>query len=321
MQVAADRTLTPAEFAEQVRVFLLTLDLGRWRASTESAARRALVDLHEGAAELAARWNSSPWTTEDGLRAAFTRLADALPDPHNLTDHADFKQLQEQLHPLYESLAEALRPSGAQLAAIRPTNYSRNLFHAGMGVAILLLYVNVLTPRHGMWAAVGFCVFAWSLEFLRQVVPGLNDVLMAFFKPIAHSREWNHVNSGTWFGTAMLLLLLTAPGIAGVLGLIALSLGDPAAGIVGRRFGRIRVWNGRSLEGSLAFLVVAATASAVFLTVYHPYLGAGSIAVLACTTGLAGAVVELVSTKVDDNLAVPVGTAWVTALVAWLVGI
>ena len=49
-----------------------------------------------------------------------------------------------------------------------------------------------------------------------------------------------------------------------------LSLGDQVAGIVGRRFGSISLGNGRSLQGSLAFILSSALLCFTMLQVYFP---------------------------------------------------
>lgn len=71
--------------------------------------------------------------------------------------------------------------------------------------------------------------------------------------------------------------------------------GDPAAAIIGRKFGRIR-FRGKSLEGSLAFLIMA-----VLVAYVTPSLP--------LKIGLIGAVVatvtEAVSYHIDDNATVP----------------
>jgi dolichol kinase len=76
-------------------------------------------------------------------------------------------------------------------------------------------------------------------------------------------------------------------------GLVALSLLDSITTLVGLRFGRTRIYNNKSLEGTLAGFVVTATALC--------FLVPPGIALM---TAAAVAIAELVS-LVDDNLVVP----------------
>jgi hypothetical protein len=88
---------------------------------------------------------------------------------------------------------------------------------------------------------------------------------MRLFRPVAHSHEAHGVNSATWYATAWALLLVTTPAQAANVGVLALAFGDPVAGIVGRRLGRVKLLKGKTLEGSLAFLVATALVGAVYL--------------------------------------------------------
>jgi dolichol kinase len=89
------------------------------------------------------------------------------------------------------------------------------------------------------------------------------------------------------------------------------------AALVGRRFGRIKLLHGRSLEGSLAFIASGALAAFGLLMVFHPALGLGNAAAMALAGALAGAVAELVSFRVDDNFSIPLSAASGAALAVW----
>ena len=76
--------------------------------------------------------------------------------------------------------------------------------------------------------------------------------------------------------------------------------------IVGVRFGRTRIWNGKSWEGTLAGIIITILVLLPFLTLP----GAVAIAVVA---GL----IELLS-PVDDNLVIPVAVCVALAFVPGL---
>ncbi|MCT8336411.1 phosphatidate cytidylyltransferase [Methanoculleus sp. Afa-1] len=77
-------------------------------------------------------------------------------------------------------------------------------------------------------------------------------------------------------------------------GLVALSLLDSVTTLAGLRFGRTRIYNHKSLEGTLAGFAVTAAALCLLLPPG-----------IALMTAAAAAIAELVS-PVDDNLVVPV---------------
>ena len=136
---------------------------------------------------------------------------------------------------------------------------------------------------------------------------------MRFFGPVAHAHEWHQVNSATWYATALLLMALVVPLEAAEIGVVVLALADPMAGVVGRRYGRLRLASGRSLEGALAFVVTGAAASFAWMLAAGTYAAAPRLA-LALVAGLSGAVIELGVSKVDDNLAIPLGTSLAVAV-------
>jgi len=95
---------------------------------------------------------------------------------------------------------------------------------------------------------------------------------------------------------------------------IVLAIADPMAGFIGRRFGKHRLASGRSIEGGLGFAITGALASYAWMTIFGTY--ESSRLFLAVVAGIVGAVVELGVSKVDDNLAIPLGTSLAVALAA-----
>ncbi len=90
-------------------------------------------------------------------------------------------------------------------------------------------------------------------------------------------------------------LLFTLP--AASMGMATIILGDTAAALIGRRWGRHRIRGGRTVEGSLAFLAAAAIGGMAV-----PNLSLS----IALPGALIGTVVEAVTKRIDDNLSVPI---------------
>jgi dolichol kinase len=138
---------------------------------------------------------------------------------------------------------------------------------------------------------------------------------MVVFGRIAHEGERDRINSGTWFMTALVVLALTGSTVVCVVGVTILGAADPAAGWVGRRFGRHKIAADRTFEGSLAFFVVAAATTILTLSwLPHP-LERGVVLALAIVCSATAAVVETFSQRVDDNLSIPLTAAATAALV------
>lgn len=102
------------------------------------------------------------------------------------------------------------------------------------------------------------------------------------------------------------------------LSVLVLALADPAAAVVGRRFGRLRYRLAgvtRSVEGSLGFAVTAFAITALAL-VASGRLDAAAALLCAGAVAVVVASLEAASPAGLDNLAVPVGTLLVVS--AWL---
>lgn len=203
--------------------------------------------------------------------------------------------------------------------AMRPANYTRSLTHVASGLVILLLIQLVLQTEQRILAASAlFAAFAWTLEITRWLFPPWNAILMKMLGRIAHGHEWNHVNSSTWYGTALFGLSLVASPMVSTVAVMVLGLGDPAAGLVGRRYGRTRFSSGRSLEGSLGFVVVGSLGAFAAMRIFYPAVAMGEAAILAVAAAVAGAVAELMTRRLDDNLVIPLAAAGGAGLVTLL---
>jgi dolichol kinase len=100
----------------------------------------------------------------------------------------------------------------------------------------------------------------------------------------------------TWFLLGVFLVLwLPEPTVAPAI--LVLAVADPAASLVGRKWGRRNLGKG-TVEGALAFFGAAAV-------VLIPFVGVA----VAVGVAAAAAAVEVLETGLDDNLLIPVTTA------------
>ena len=111
-------------------------------------------------------------------------------------------------------------------------------------------------------------------------------------------RDFGHFVMGpVTLGIGAMLALLLYPAPAAFLAIYALAFGDGIASLVGRAFGRIRITDGTTLEGSLSCLVVVYISSVVLT---------GNVAI-ALTIAVAATFLEAVASDDMDNLILPVG--------------
>ena len=217
--------------------------------------------------------------------------------------------LRAELARAYEGLSAALRAASVRLPGLRPGNLRRNAFHVGMGVGVVVLIEEALTPTTMGIVAGAFAALAWTLELSRRMSARVNRALMRIFSPVSHPHEEHRINSSTWYTTALCLLGLLGEPLVAAVAVGVLAAGDPAAALVGRRFGRTRLLNGRSLEGSAAFVVAGGALAWATLRVWHPELDPAQGLVVAGAAALLGAVGELASGRIDANFSIPLAAA------------
>ncbi|MDP7111433.1 MAG: hypothetical protein QGH45_05695 [Myxococcota bacterium] len=311
--------LDSRDIAIDLHGLLRDMDPARWQDEVETALQQRMVEIEDRIDTIRVRFEPLKETATDESLAAVEECLDALSDLLNecapaadlsRTDlRREWMGFRQQLQPAYQGLADSLRLSRIHVPSLRPTNYTRNLFHVGNALFCLVLVETVLT---GIWmpiAAFFVAGAAWSMEFGKRREARVDKLTWAVLGKMGHPHERRRINSATWFSSALLLLSLTGSSLIAALGLTVLGLADPAAGLVGRRFGRIKLIHGRSLEGTTAFVVVGALGCLGVLTLWHPLLGWSTMVGITLAAVIPGALAELFAHKIDDNLLVPMAAA------------
>ena len=190
----------------------------------------------------------------------------------------------------------------------RPQNYKRSAFHAIWGLFAVWLALNYLSPLGLSLTSGAFTVTAWSLELMKRKSEAGAERFERLFGSITHQHERERVSSATWYCSAVFISTLFFSPVAIIAGVLCLAVGDPAAGIIGRKWGRLRLIHRRTLEGCSAFIVSATLATWLLLSSQELALPSAHLVALA--GGGSAALAELLSGHwLDDNLSVPLITA------------
>ena len=179
----------------------------------------------------------------------------------------------------------------------------RKIVHiSSSGIAILLWYFgkDAMLP----WVLAVAILFP-ILDWLRKYIPLLKKLYFILFGIITRPYEHQVLSGASWvFMGAGFTAYLFNEKVA-VIALLVMSLSDSAAAIIGIKYGTTRLFN-KSLEGTLAFLI--STYLIIFL------LSSASLMLLLITT-ITATVIELFSTpKLNDNILIPVTTAFILTL-------
>jgi dolichol kinase len=314
----ADRS---GQLVVELHRVLSDIDPARWNAGAAEAVRARLAELRARVAELAeAHWPEREARLPASLSELYQRLAE-MPDADATMASAQVRWMafKASVVPSYEALSSALRAYEIHVPSLRPTNYRRNLTHVLSGVGCIAILWAVPTPAWAMAIAVPACLMAWTAELSRRRSPRVNAMLMRALGPIAHPHEHRRVNSATWYTTALAVLSIMETRVPAAIGLAVLAFGDPAAALVGRRFGRVSIRHGRTLEGTLAFLLAGGLAALFAVQVFAPGLAPGVMLSLAAAGAIAGALAELFSLRIDDNLSIPLVAAGAVMLASTFV--
>ena len=171
----------------------------------------------------------------------------------------------------------------------------RRLFHltAGSSIPVAGIFVPDLLM---VLALAALAAGGLGLDLARFRVEGLNRIFLRWLAPLLKSDEGRRITGATYMAIAALVVFLVFDRPVAVAALLFMSLGDPAAALVGRRMPGLRIF-GKSPVGTAAFIAVSWAVVGLLVgsgvVDYHWGLMAGAVA-----AGLA----ELAPLPVDDNI-------------------
>ena len=141
-------------------------------------------------------------------------------------------------------------------------------------------------------------ILFFLVDVTRDRVGFVKSLFSSYFGHMLRMHEKDGKLTGaTWvmFGSVITILLFPKP--VAIIALIFMSLGDTAAGLVGQRFGKHKIWD-KSWEGFLAGLIICVAIALNYdLLPIHVSI-AGAIAAM---------VIEILPIPLDDNFKIPLG--------------
>ncbi len=190
-----------------------------------------------------------------------------------------------------------------------PLRLRRRLFH--LLASLTLPALALLLPQAAVVALAGaVAVLAVASEAARLTWAPLNRWFLRRFQGLLKPAEMRRPTAATYLAVASVVTLAVFQRPVAALALFYVAVGDPAAGIVGTRYGHIRLpWppgssRAKSLEGTLAF-----SAAAVGVALLLWSVGVYSVLWPAVAGALAAALVELLPIPIEDNVSVPLASA------------
>ena len=182
-----------------------------------------------------------------------------------------------------------------------------------------------LSPAYGRWinlGVIGFCLF-FTLLAEHDYANG-GKYLGRLYGKLFHRMLRKEAKPGQWIvsggapvlAAAILVNIIFPPQIAAA-ALAVMLTGDAAAALIGRKFGKHPLVNGKSWEGCLSFIVVGYIFLALTGIVNQMPSAYYLLGIAAVTVGAAA---ELFTNqlKLDDNFTIPLSTGAVLSLILFL---
>jgi dolichol kinase len=205
----------------------------------------------------------------------------------------------------------------------------RRLWHIFAGLALSI--AGLLSPREiFLPVVITITIAALVVEIVRLRSPRVNRRFTAIFQVLLRQKEAVTLTGSAYFLIAASIVFVLCDKSIAAMAMTFVSVGDPIAGMIGEKWGRLRVdpdrmkisdfakfpprlvfrgKKGKSLEGSSACLVACLAAGAILSVITHVSLWVVVAGALSAT------IVESLFLLVDDNLSVPLVTAGVMTLV------
>ena len=158
--------------------------------------------------------------------------------------------------------------------------------------------------------AAALLVASLVVEAVRRRWSWVNRLFWRFLPATFKEGEQRHVLGSTWFSVGMVATLALFGRDVGSTAILFLTWGDPAAEVVGRRWGT--PGQTKTLAGSLACLAACLMAGIVGMG-----LGGLSIWVVLAGAGMA-TIVERWAPPPDDNVWIPVLSGLTMTTIQWL---
>ena len=192
-----------------------------------------------------------------------------------------------------------------------------------MGPSVGLVYQFLLTHSRAIYI-LGFCAcIVYILEQVRVNYPELSSKIKLINKYIFRAEEQLKESAGVPYVMGLLLTLISFPKVIALVAIYTLAVADPLSAIIGIRFGKKKISENKSFEGSGAFFLSSFIITFLVFFWWSSYLEImlGPLLLLSFLVAICTTLFELIPLRIDDNLTIPLFTAGTTLLLCGLLGV
>lgn len=186
-------------------------------------------------------------------------------------------------------------------------NFERKIFHIVTGIVVYLPYFLLGNQFPALYWFLLLLTITFFTEIIRLKVPSINNYILSTYRDLFRKTEAKQFCSVLPFITGMLLSSFLFPPYIAHIAVGCQIFSDPIASAVGIRFGKRKIWDGKSLEGFLACFVVSMVICTLILSIRTEF--SWNIFILSILTGFVASMAEAYPIPyVDDNLRVSLFT-------------
>lgn len=187
----------------------------------------------------------------------------------------------------------------------------RKTIHLSANSLIPLAYLFLNIPKIWMAILIGIASVVFVMIDIRRT---RNGWLSKIFGKLFNGMLRSHELEGKLTGASYVLIgsfisIAIFPKEIAVLALLFTAIGDTAAALYGRKFGKLRIWN-KTLEGSIAGLIAC-----VIITLFFPQIPN----IIKFSGAFAAMFIELLPINIDDNLRIPLFSGIIMYIISNLI--
>lgn len=184
----------------------------------------------------------------------------------------------------------------------------RQFFH------MAIIFVAILFKFIGKWEAILLFLLASSISSLFVMYPRISRKIHRSYEKTPDERLLPVFT----YTFSIILLIYFLPLYIAVAAWCALAIGDAVSTVFGTRYGKKKLkWNfKKSYAGTSAFFIFTFIGMVFFTWWFRPDFAIINILLFSLIGSFAGAIIESLPLRLEDNMTVPLGTAIVLCIAA-----
>jgi dolichol kinase len=215
-----------------------------------------------------------------------------------------FKKVYAKKHPM-------IKANGLKLHLRTEMHLVRKSWHLLGGLAIV--YGFSMSTKEATLNIL-FIIFTLNtaLEIIRVKSSWFNVYFMKVFGVLMRNSEVHRISGTPYYLASSLIAVAVFPKPVAILSILYLAIGDPISSAMGIAFGKDKIFENKSLQGSLAGFTVCTLITLVYFYIQDIYTS--KLVIISLLGGMAGAIAEMLPLDLDDNFSIPI----VSGFFVWL---